>query len=147
MTNTDLISRLRALSRCEHDDLSIGDEAADEIERLTAALAVEKADAEDAWATAEATLKRDQGRIHKLEAALAAEKERADGAGAMTSARERADMLMDALPKHPAFPLVSWRHSDSGLRFRDAIEAAMRDLLSRNLSDNPAGRNDHPGHR
>lgn len=28
--------RLRALSRCEHDDLSIGDEAADEIDRLTA---------------------------------------------------------------------------------------------------------------
>lgn len=30
----DLISRLRALSRHEHDDLTIGDEAADEIERL-----------------------------------------------------------------------------------------------------------------
>ncbi len=27
---TDLISRLRALSRHEHDDLTIGDEAADE---------------------------------------------------------------------------------------------------------------------
>ena len=35
---TDLISRLRALSRHEHDDLTIGDEAADEIERLRAAL-------------------------------------------------------------------------------------------------------------
>ena len=32
--NDDLIARLRALSRHEHDDLSIGDEAADEIERL-----------------------------------------------------------------------------------------------------------------
>ena len=30
----DLIERLRALSRHEHDDLSIGDEAAGEIERL-----------------------------------------------------------------------------------------------------------------
>jgi len=30
---SDLIERLRALSRHEHDDLSIGDEAADEIER------------------------------------------------------------------------------------------------------------------
>jgi hypothetical protein len=30
----DLIKELRALSRCEHDDLYIGDEAADEIERL-----------------------------------------------------------------------------------------------------------------
>lgn len=30
----DLIERLRAISRHEHDDLSIGDEAADEIERL-----------------------------------------------------------------------------------------------------------------
>lgn len=28
--------RLRALSRCEHDDLSIGAEAADELDRLTA---------------------------------------------------------------------------------------------------------------
>ena len=35
---TNLISRLRALSRHEHDDLTIGDEAADEIERLTACL-------------------------------------------------------------------------------------------------------------
>lgn len=35
---TDLISRLRAMSRHEHDDLTIGDEAADEIERLRAAL-------------------------------------------------------------------------------------------------------------
>lgn len=32
----DLIQRLRALSRHEHDDFSIGDEAADEIERLRA---------------------------------------------------------------------------------------------------------------
>lgn len=31
-----LIDRLRAMSRFEHDDLSIGDEAADEIERLRA---------------------------------------------------------------------------------------------------------------
>ena len=31
---SDLIQRLRALARCEHSDLSIGDEAADEIERL-----------------------------------------------------------------------------------------------------------------
>ena len=31
---TDLISRLRALSRHEHDDLTIGDEAAYEIARL-----------------------------------------------------------------------------------------------------------------
>ena len=31
---TDLISRLRALSRHEHDDLTIGDEAVDEIKRL-----------------------------------------------------------------------------------------------------------------
>lgn len=37
---TDLISRLRALSRNEHDDLTIGDEAADEIEKLRAALEV-----------------------------------------------------------------------------------------------------------
>ena len=36
---TDLISRLRALSRHEHDDLTIGDEAADEIEKLRDALA------------------------------------------------------------------------------------------------------------
>lgn len=32
--SADLIDRLRALSRYAHDDLSIGDEAADEIERL-----------------------------------------------------------------------------------------------------------------
>lgn len=32
----DLIARLRALSRYAHDDKSIGDEAADEIERLRA---------------------------------------------------------------------------------------------------------------
>jgi hypothetical protein len=31
-----LVDRLRALSRYEHDDASIGDEAADEIEKLTA---------------------------------------------------------------------------------------------------------------
>jgi len=30
----DLIERLRSMSRYEHDDLSIGDEAADAIERL-----------------------------------------------------------------------------------------------------------------
>lgn len=36
---TDLTKRLRALSRHEHDDLSIGDEAADEIERLQSGLA------------------------------------------------------------------------------------------------------------
>ena len=36
MTTDTLIERLRALARAEHDDLSIGDEAADEIERLTA---------------------------------------------------------------------------------------------------------------
>jgi hypothetical protein len=35
----DLIERLRALSRHEHDDLSLGDEAADEIERLQSGLA------------------------------------------------------------------------------------------------------------
>ena len=34
--NHDLIDRLRALSRYAHDDKSIGDEAADEIERLRA---------------------------------------------------------------------------------------------------------------
>jgi len=32
---SDLIERLRALVRSEHSDFSIGDEAADEIERLT----------------------------------------------------------------------------------------------------------------
>ncbi len=32
----DLVQRLHALSRYTHDDRSIGDEAADEIERLTA---------------------------------------------------------------------------------------------------------------
>jgi len=36
---TELPQRLRALARHEHDDLSIGDEAADEIERLQAELA------------------------------------------------------------------------------------------------------------
>jgi hypothetical protein len=36
---TDLTKRLRALSRHEHDDLSIGEEAADEIERLQSSLA------------------------------------------------------------------------------------------------------------
>lgn len=36
---TDLIERLRCLTRLEHDDLSIGDEAANEIERLGAELA------------------------------------------------------------------------------------------------------------
>lgn len=35
---SDLIPRLRALARAEHDDLSVGDEAADEIERLREAL-------------------------------------------------------------------------------------------------------------
>ena len=34
----DLLARLRAPSRYAHDDKSIGDEAADEIERLRAAL-------------------------------------------------------------------------------------------------------------
>lgn len=31
---TDLIARLRGLANCEHDDVSIGTEAADEIDRL-----------------------------------------------------------------------------------------------------------------
>jgi predicted DNA-binding protein YlxM (UPF0122 family) len=35
---TDIVERLRAMSRYEHDDLSIGDEAADEIERLRRAV-------------------------------------------------------------------------------------------------------------
>ena len=34
-TNIDLVRRLRALSRLEHSDFTIGDEAADEIVRLT----------------------------------------------------------------------------------------------------------------
>jgi hypothetical protein len=40
MTTDTLIERLRALARAEHDDLSIGDEAADEIERLRDFLAI-----------------------------------------------------------------------------------------------------------
>lgn len=32
----DLAERLRAMARCEHDDHSVADEAAAEIERLTA---------------------------------------------------------------------------------------------------------------
>lgn len=43
---TDIVDRLRALSRCEHDDLSIGDEAADEIERLWDRLCDAQAEAE-----------------------------------------------------------------------------------------------------
>lgn len=35
----DLVYRLRALSACEHDDHSIGDEAAHEIDTLTAEIA------------------------------------------------------------------------------------------------------------
>lgn len=35
---TDIVERLRSLARCEHDDVSIWAEAADEIERLRAAL-------------------------------------------------------------------------------------------------------------
>ena len=37
---TDIVERLRVMSRYEHDDLTIGDEAADEIERLRAAAAL-----------------------------------------------------------------------------------------------------------
>ena len=33
-TDNDIVERLRALSRCEHSDLSVGDEAAAEIVRL-----------------------------------------------------------------------------------------------------------------
>ena len=33
---TDIVTRLRGLSRHEHDDLTIGDEAADVIERMSA---------------------------------------------------------------------------------------------------------------
>ena len=32
--DNDIVERLRALSRCEHSDLSVGDEAADEIVKL-----------------------------------------------------------------------------------------------------------------
>ena len=32
----DLVHKLRALSNCQHDDLSVAEEAADEIERLRA---------------------------------------------------------------------------------------------------------------
>lgn len=35
---SDLITRLRALSRAQHSDLSIGDEAADELQALQAKL-------------------------------------------------------------------------------------------------------------
>ena len=35
---TDIVKRLRELALCRHSDISIGDEAADEIERLRAAL-------------------------------------------------------------------------------------------------------------
>ena len=38
-----LTQRLRSLARAEHDDLTVGDEAADEIDRLTR-VAKEKAD-------------------------------------------------------------------------------------------------------
>lgn len=43
---TDLTDRARALSRHEHDDASIGDECADEIERLTAERDALREDAE-----------------------------------------------------------------------------------------------------
>lgn len=53
MTDTDdLLQRLRSLSRCEHSDLSIGDEAADEIERLRAQVTKLRALAADAYQAA-----------------------------------------------------------------------------------------------
>lgn len=44
----DLVQRLRALAKCEHSDNTIGDEAADEIERLRAELADMRSD-RDSW--------------------------------------------------------------------------------------------------
>jgi hypothetical protein len=44
MTAPDLNSRLRALTRGEHDDLSIGDEAADAFDRMAAEIARLRAD-------------------------------------------------------------------------------------------------------
>lgn len=44
---TALVEQLRALARCEHSDLSIGDQAADVIEELAAELT--KARAASAW--------------------------------------------------------------------------------------------------
>lgn len=38
----DIVKRLRELAQAKHDDLSVGDEAADEITRLRAALATAK---------------------------------------------------------------------------------------------------------
>lgn len=43
---TDLVARLRALARAEHDDLSVGAEAADELTRLTARLAEREGEVE-----------------------------------------------------------------------------------------------------
>lgn len=40
---SELTERLRALARAEHDDLSVAAEAADEIERLLAALSSHEA--------------------------------------------------------------------------------------------------------
>lgn len=35
---SDIVERLRAMTRCEHDDLTIAGEAADEIEKLRKAI-------------------------------------------------------------------------------------------------------------
>lgn len=43
--SADIAERLRALSRCEHDDLSIGVDAADELDRLRARVAELERDA------------------------------------------------------------------------------------------------------
>lgn len=42
---SDLVQRLRALAKHEHDDLTIGDEAADELDRLTRELEAARKDA------------------------------------------------------------------------------------------------------
>lgn len=50
-------------------------------------------------------------------------------------ARAEANKVMDAMPKHPAFPLASWRLSDSGRAHHDAIEAALLSAYQRGLED------------
>ena len=59
---TDIVERLRAMSRYEHDDLSIGDEAADEITALREQNAAQKRMIENHWGD----IARDRAEIERL---------------------------------------------------------------------------------
>ena len=133
-----LVDRLRAMSRNEHDDLSIGDEAADEIERLRAEVADHKAAFNKLnEMLAESLEDRDRLRaeIAALKRALVTDWDGKSTLRMLTAERdalkkdaERYRWLRDAHPATEEIVVVRWRNLNEEMRYEkldSAIDAAL----------------------